>query len=353
MTALSQDFLNTKVEPQSVIPNLFPGNLPVAASTKIFANSIVAKNASGYAVPASASTSLVIIGRAVNGADNSAGSAGALSVVVEQGAFDYALAAAPNALSSADVGAVVFAQDDCTISKTDQGGTLSIAGIFLGLYSPANSSTSRAIVQLGPSLIGRLSANGSGLARGVLTSLAAFAGSGTGVLTASANGVIGTQDGLTLVAGEVVILPAVTAGAATIATKDVGPYIVTSAGGAAAKFVLTRPAWWAIGSGIQPGFAVSVSEGTKWAGSTWKPLCAKGLVVDTDSPVLYPSVDKGTGAVGTQVTAIFAAPNAIVTAADATAAAALKAALVVGYGAGTLDFTGTGTDVIKYTVQNF
>ena len=68
---------------------------------------------------------------------------------------------------------------------------------------------------------------------------------------------------------------------------------------------------------------------------------------------MYPSVDKGTGAVGTQVTAIFAAPNAIATAVDATAAAAVKAVLVVGYGVGTLDFTGTGTDAIKYTVQNF
>ena len=57
MTALSKDFLNTKVEPAQVVPNLFPNGLPVAANTKIYANSIVAMNASGYAVPASATAS--------------------------------------------------------------------------------------------------------------------------------------------------------------------------------------------------------------------------------------------------------------------------------------------------------
>lgn len=355
MAALTKDFLNTKVEPQTVIPNLFPGAVAVAASTKIYANSIVAKNSSGYAVPASADPSQVIIGRALNAVDNSAGAAGDLYVQVEQGAFDFNMGAAAEALTIADIGSLCYASDDNTVNKTNGGGLRPVAGVFLGTYLPANSSTTRAIVQMGPSLLGGASTTSVAayIARGVLTSIAAFTGSGTGTLTGSVNGAIGTQDGLTLAVGDVVILPAVTSGAGVIATKDVGPYVVSAVGSAGAKFVLTRPSWWLPGSGIQPGRPLSVSEGTKWAGSTWKTLCAKSKIVDTDDPVLYPSVDKGTGAVGTQVTALFAAPNGIATAVDATAAAAVKAVLVVGYGTGTLDFTGTGTDVIKYTVQNF
>ena len=44
MTALSKDFLNTKAEPAQVLPNLFPGGLPVAAGATIYANAIVAMN---------------------------------------------------------------------------------------------------------------------------------------------------------------------------------------------------------------------------------------------------------------------------------------------------------------------
>lgn len=355
MTALSKDFLNTKVEPAQVLPNLFPNGLPVAANTKIYANSIVAMSSSGYAVPASADPSLVVIGRALNGADNTGGAAGALTINVEQGAFDFAMSAAPNAPLSADVGKVVFAADDCTISRTNAGGTLPVAGVFLGLYTPANSSTTRAIVQMGPaSMAGNVggSMTGAGFVRCVITSIAAYAAA-DGVITASANGAIGTQDGLTLAVGDLVLLPAVSAGAGSIAAADVGPYVVTAVGSASAKFVLTRPSWWAQGAGIQPGVSISVALGTKWSGSTWKALCASGQIVGTNSPVLYPAVDKGTGAVGTQVTGLFAAPAAIATAVDATAAAAVKAVLVVGYGTGTLDFTGTGTDAIKWTVQNF
>ena len=354
MSALTSPFLNTKVEPAQVVPNLFPGGLALAASTKIYANSIVAKNASGYAVPASASTALVVVGRALSTVDNSAGSAGALSINVEQGCFDYAMASAPNALTNADIGAIVYAQDDQTVSKTNQGGTLPVAGVFLGTFVPANSSTTRAIVQMGPSLLGSvgLGSAAPGFVRCVITSIAAYTAA-SGVITANANGAIATQDGLTLAAGDLVLLPAVSAGAGSIAAADVGPYVVTAVGTASTPFVLTRPSWWAQGAGIQPGYAISVALGTKWSGSTWKALCASGQIVGTNSPIMYPSVDKGTGAVGTQVTAIFAAPNAIATAVDATAAAAVKAVLVVGYGVGTLDFTGTGTDAIKYTVQNF
>lgn len=358
MTALSKDYLNTKVEPAQVVPNLFPNGLPVAASAKIYANAIVAMNSSGYAVPASADASLVVIGRAINSADNTGGSAGALYINIEQGAFDFALASGVNALGAGDVGKVVYAQDDCTVSKSDQGGTLPIAGVFLGLYVPANSSTTRAIVQFGPSILaGAVGTNDakSFTARAVLTSLAAYAAS-SGVLTASANGAIGAQDGVTLAVGDVVILPAYTAGAATIAAADVGPYVVTAVGSASAKFVLSRPSWWSSGAGIPAGKAIAVSgEGTVWSGSTWKALSAAGSV-DSADPKLYPAVVKGTktlsGGAGT-VSNLFVWTAAQAACTDTTAAAAVKAVLTAGNGTGSIALTGTTTDVIGYVITNF
>lgn len=358
MTALSKDFLNTKVEPAQVLPNLFPGGLPVAAATKIYANSIVAMNASGYAVPASATSSLVVIGRAINSADNSGGAAGDLEINIEQGAFDFAMASGVNALVDGDIGKLVYAQDDCTVSKGDQGGTLPIAGVFLGLYTPANNSTTRAIVQLGPSaLAGMVGADGSKAftARAVITSLAAYAASG-GVLTASANGAIGAQDGVTLAVGDLVILPAYTAGAATIAAADVGPYVVTAVGSASAKFVLTRPSWWASGAGIPVGKPIEVGgEGTKWSGSKWKALSASGAV-DTLDPKLYPAVVKGTQALTAGAATVsnqFIWTAAVATVTDTTTAAATKVVLTAGNGSGSIALTGTTTNTLGYVVVNF
>jgi hypothetical protein len=155
----------------------------------------VALNSSGYVVPASANSSLVVLGRVVNSVDNTGGSAGAFNVIVEQGAFDYTIASGVNAVTVADIGKIVYALDDNTVSETDQGGTLPILGVLLNLYTPANSSTTRAIVQVGPSL-GFASARAKAFtARAVVTSLAAYAAS-NGVLTASVNGAIGAQDGV-------------------------------------------------------------------------------------------------------------------------------------------------------------
>lgn len=358
MTALSKDYLNTKAEPAQVLPNLFPGGLPVAAGAHIYANAIVAMNASGYAVPASADSSLVVIGRAINSADNSGGSAGALTINIEQGAFDYANASGADAITAAMVGKIVFAQDDCTVSATNQGGTLPVAGVFLALYTPANSSTTRAIVQLGPSsMAGVVDGNASKefTARAVLTSIAAYAYS-SGVITASANGAIGAQDGVTLAVGDLVILPAVTGGAGTIAAADVGPYVVSAVGSASAKFVLTRPSWWAHGAAIPVGKSIDVGgEGTKWSGISWKALSAAG-VVGTADPKLYPRCVKGSQALtagAATVSSLFVWTAAQASATDTTAAAATKLVLTAGNGTGSIALTGTTTDTLSYVISNF
>lgn len=61
--------------------------VPIAAATKILQGVILCRNASGYAVPGSDTANLVVLGVAAEEVDNSAGSAGDLSVRVERGVF--------------------------------------------------------------------------------------------------------------------------------------------------------------------------------------------------------------------------------------------------------------------------
>ena len=355
MAALTSNFLNTKSEPAQVIPNLYPGALPVAASAVLYANALVAINSSGYVVPASANPSLVVLGRVVNSVDNSGGSAGAFNVIVEQGAFDYTIASGANAVTVADIGKIVYAADDNTVSKTDQGATLPVLGILLNLYTPANSSTTRAIVQVGPSLGFSAAPAKAFSARAVITSLAAYAAS-SGTLTGSVNGAIGAQDGVTLAVGDVVILPAVVAGGATVAAAEAGPYVVSSLGSASSKYVLTRPAWFETGSGIPQGKSIEVSgEGAIWGGIEWKCLSAAG-VVDTADPKCFPRCVKGTQALtggAATVSSLLVWTAAQANANDTTAAAAVKVVLTAGNGTGSLALTGTTTDTIAYVISNF
>ena len=67
MTALAKDKnVNSKRTERSI-------NVKVAASTTIFAGSIVAANATGFAIPAADAAGIVVMGIAEEAADNSAG----------------------------------------------------------------------------------------------------------------------------------------------------------------------------------------------------------------------------------------------------------------------------------------
>ncbi len=192
---------------------------------------------------------------------------------------------------------------------------------------------------LGAFLVSGVSSAVSFQCRAVATSIAAYSGSGTGVLTASANGAIGSQDGVTLVAGDCLL---VQAGLANVTAKDSGPWVVSNPGGASAPFVLTRPSWWAHGSTIIPGNWLHVGgEGTLFPGSTWKSF-AVAHVVDVTDPALYPDqVSKSVTLVaGTAaaVTTIPCRPNANVlflrTAANTCSSTAMYSvvpALTAGY----------------------
>jgi len=94
------------------------------------------------------------------------------------------------------------------------------------------------------------------------------------------------QNGVTYVEGDVVLLCGQTT------THQNGPWTVGPVSGTAA---LSRPSWWAAGKIIPVGTVFEVGPtNTLLAGSTWKCFCAKGAIVGTDNPAMWPRDIKGT-----------------------------------------------------------
>lgn len=91
--------------------------IPVAAAKKIFAGTLVAVDASGNANPAANTAALRVVGRAEEDVDNSAGSAGDLSVRVKRGVFEVNNSAT-YAVTAADRGKNVLVEDDNTVANT-------------------------------------------------------------------------------------------------------------------------------------------------------------------------------------------------------------------------------------------
>jgi len=106
--------------------------VPIAAAKKIFAGSLVAANATGYATPGAVAATLTYLGRAEETVDNT-GADGALSVLVRRGkAFKFANSAT-DAVTQASMGKVCYIEDDQTVSATSATGARSAAGIVIGV----------------------------------------------------------------------------------------------------------------------------------------------------------------------------------------------------------------------------
>lgn len=102
-------------------------NLPVAAFTRIWAGSLVCLNASGYAVPASANSTLIVMGIAARTVNNVAGGNGDQQIDIEKGIYGIGNSVS-DPVSLSDVGNQVYAEDDQTIAKTHLSGVLPTAG---------------------------------------------------------------------------------------------------------------------------------------------------------------------------------------------------------------------------------
>ncbi|HWH86349.1 MAG TPA: hypothetical protein VNV36_06210 [Pseudomonas sp.] len=105
--------------------------VPVEASTKIHAGSLVVANAAGYAAPGTTSTVIRYIGRAEETVDNTGGARGAKLVTVRRlSAFKWAN---DGSITQTHLMEIAYIVDDQTVSSTDGTSTRSVAGIIVGV----------------------------------------------------------------------------------------------------------------------------------------------------------------------------------------------------------------------------
>lgn len=212
-TGRKTDQLGTQVEPTEM-------TLPMAgSSTKIYIGSMVAINASGYAVPASADVTLTVIGCAVGPGGSAglpgsfvlnSGSNGDVNINVRRGAFKYENSSAGDAITIASVGKTCYVVDDQTVALTSSGGTRPIAGTVMGVDTSSN-------LQLAPTGTGvfvMLGVPGAGVSQAVA---GMTQGKGADLTDADAT--------ITLAQGTWRVLPAATLGAARAVTcSNTGAY---------------------------------------------------------------------------------------------------------------------------------
>ena len=105
----------------------------MAASSRIFAGSLVMLNAAGFAVSGVTATGLTYAGRAEEFVDNTSGAAGAARVAVRRNkAFKWTN---DGSIAQAQLLKNAYVVDDGTVAATDGGGTRSIAGRIVGIDS--------------------------------------------------------------------------------------------------------------------------------------------------------------------------------------------------------------------------
>lgn len=107
--------------------------LSVAAATTIYGGSLVFVNSSGYATATSPDQTMTCAGYAEGEVDNSAGSAGALTIVPRIGAIKLANSSSGDAISADDVGKLAYAADNQTAALTSASSTRAAIGPILGM----------------------------------------------------------------------------------------------------------------------------------------------------------------------------------------------------------------------------
>lgn len=258
----------------------------VAASNQIERGNFVGLDANGRCVEGTtAATCKLIVGQSLYLADNTTGAAGAIDAQAEYGVHEWINSSTDAVTNASSLARVVYCESEATVAKTSGGGQLVPAGIMTELTAAGKVAVfSHPIVAALADMILR---TGPRFVRSVIpTNLAAT--NVAGVLTANANGALSAQDGVTLAVGDRVLV----AGQTTAA--DCGIYVVTSLGSAGTPFVLARVADMPNGAAYINGQTVEVSEGTVFAGSTWKAMCTGSKVIGTDDPLFYPRVQKKT-----------------------------------------------------------
>ncbi len=105
----------------------------VGAGVRIYAGSLIALTATGFAIPGKTATGLTYAGRAEESVDNTAGADGAVSVKVHRNrAFKWAN---DGTVNQARLLKPAYIVDDATVAAADGTGTRSAAGLVVGIDS--------------------------------------------------------------------------------------------------------------------------------------------------------------------------------------------------------------------------
>lgn len=106
---------------------------PIAANIKLLRGAMCFVNGSGYA-DMTTGDGLKCLGVSPADQDNVGGADGAFEAEFEcDRAFDFAIGAAGDALTAADVGATVYAIDNATVGKTSGTNTRAVAGTLTAI----------------------------------------------------------------------------------------------------------------------------------------------------------------------------------------------------------------------------
>ena len=131
-------------------PDVFP--FKVAAGVKIWSGAQVVLSG-GYAQPGTTATGLIAVGMATQTVDNTGGAAGALTVQVQRGTFEW-VNSSGDPIAQVNVGSVCYVVDDQTVSLTNGSGTQSPAGVItridtLGVWVDSSDLFAAAVASAG------------------------------------------------------------------------------------------------------------------------------------------------------------------------------------------------------------
>ncbi|KNC89905.1 hypothetical protein [Trabulsiella odontotermitis] len=107
--------------------------VPVAAATELFGGHIVAANATGYAVPGSATAANTTLGVCDGWVDNTTGADGENSVLVRRGKAWCLANSSTDPVTQALVGKPCYVEDSATVAKTSNADARPVAGTVLGV----------------------------------------------------------------------------------------------------------------------------------------------------------------------------------------------------------------------------
>lgn len=278
MTALAKDRKTDQFGTPDVL-NPTDRSFPVAATTSIWGGGMVATDASGNAVPASASTALKVWGiagrQAINTVAAGFGTAGDIQVQVKLGCFYLANSAGADIIAADDVGKLCYVADDQTVAATNGAGLRPAAGVVQGVRADGQVA-----VLLGqPSLYDEDDfadapiALKAVFAKNILNANVADLAAYTVAANASNN------DNIAGVEGDIVLAIAQT----TVAQNGLYRVGVVAAGVAPLTRVSPMPAGYVF---VADEFEIAIGQGAVYAHSKW--FNSAGGTVGTNTPAFMP-----------------------------------------------------------------